>query len=89
MHSRGVFRVGCSYRTRAPLGGASVSAPVSFTLDGRQVIAATAGRALFVFGLLVVLFIDPQALVATPECRDLAACRRRRYDPRGLRIRAA
>jgi alcohol dehydrogenase (cytochrome c) len=36
---------------RAPLGGTTVSAPVSFTLDGRQVIAVTAGQALFVFGL--------------------------------------
>lgn len=36
---------------RAPLGGTTVSAPVSFTLDGRQVIAVTAGRALFVFGV--------------------------------------
>jgi len=36
---------------RASLGGTTVSAPVSFTLEGRQVLAVTAGRALFVFGL--------------------------------------
>jgi alcohol dehydrogenase (cytochrome c) len=36
---------------RVPLGGNTKSAPISFTVDGRQVIAVTAGRALFVFGL--------------------------------------
>jgi alcohol dehydrogenase (cytochrome c) len=36
---------------RAPLGGTTVSPAISFALDGRQVIAVTAGRALFVFGL--------------------------------------
>jgi alcohol dehydrogenase (cytochrome c) len=36
---------------RLPLGGTTWGAPISFTLDGRQVIAVTAGRALFVFGL--------------------------------------
>jgi alcohol dehydrogenase (cytochrome c) len=36
---------------RVPLGGNTKSAPISFTVDGRQVIAVAAGRALFVFGL--------------------------------------
>jgi alcohol dehydrogenase (cytochrome c) len=36
---------------RASLGGSTWSAPISFTVDGRQVIAVAAGRALFVFGL--------------------------------------
>ncbi len=36
---------------RASLGGATLAAPISFTVDGRQVIAVLAGRALFVFGL--------------------------------------
>ena len=36
---------------RISLGGETLSAPISFTLDGRQVIAVSAGRALFVFGL--------------------------------------
>ena len=36
---------------RVPLGGYTMSAPISFTVDGRQVIAVAAGRALFVFGL--------------------------------------
>jgi alcohol dehydrogenase (cytochrome c) len=36
---------------RVPLGGETIAAPISFTLDGRQVIAVAAGRALFVFGL--------------------------------------
>ncbi|HUI21392.1 MAG TPA: PQQ-binding-like beta-propeller repeat protein [Methylocella sp.] len=36
---------------RVSLGGNTVSAPISFTIDGQQVIAVTAGRALFVFGL--------------------------------------
>jgi alcohol dehydrogenase (cytochrome c) len=34
-----------------PLGGDTRSAPVSFTRDGRQVIAVAAGRSLFLFGL--------------------------------------
>jgi alcohol dehydrogenase (cytochrome c) len=33
------------------LGGNTKAAPISFTVDGRQVIAVAAGRALFVFGL--------------------------------------
>ena len=33
------------------LGGDTRAAPISFTIDGRQVIALSAGRALFVFGL--------------------------------------
>jgi alcohol dehydrogenase (cytochrome c) len=33
------------------LGGNTKSAPISFTVDGRQVIAVAAGRALFVFAL--------------------------------------
>jgi alcohol dehydrogenase (cytochrome c) len=33
------------------LGGYTMSAPISFTIDGQQVIAVAAGRALFVFGL--------------------------------------
>jgi len=36
---------------RLPLGGNTVSPPISFAIDGRQVIAITAGQALFVFGL--------------------------------------
>jgi alcohol dehydrogenase (cytochrome c) len=36
---------------RTALGGTTKSAPISFTVDGRQVIAVAAGRALFVFGL--------------------------------------
>ena len=36
---------------RLPLGGNTMSAPISFTIDGQQVIAVAAGRALFVFGL--------------------------------------
>jgi PQQ enzyme repeat len=36
---------------RLPLGGSTVAAPISFSIDGRQVIALAAGRALFVFGL--------------------------------------
>ena len=36
---------------RAFLGGDTRAAPISFTVDGRQVIAVSAGRALFLFGL--------------------------------------
>jgi outer membrane protein assembly factor BamB len=36
---------------RLSLGGNTLSPPISFAADGRQVIAVTAGRALFVFGL--------------------------------------
>jgi alcohol dehydrogenase (cytochrome c) len=36
---------------RTPLGGNTKSAPISFTIERRQVIAVAAGRALFVFGL--------------------------------------
>ena len=36
---------------RVSLGGDTLSAPISFAVDGRQVIAVAAGRALFVFGL--------------------------------------
>jgi len=36
---------------RISLGGNTKSAPISFTVDGRQVIAVAAGRALFVFAL--------------------------------------
>ena len=36
---------------RASLGGYTKSAPISFTVDGRQVIAVAAGHALFVFEL--------------------------------------
>jgi alcohol dehydrogenase (cytochrome c) len=36
---------------RLSLGGITVSAPISFTIDGQQVIAVAAGRALFVFEL--------------------------------------
>jgi alcohol dehydrogenase (cytochrome c) len=34
-----------------PLGGTTKSAPISFTIDGKQVIAVAAGHALFLFGL--------------------------------------
>jgi alcohol dehydrogenase (cytochrome c) len=33
------------------LGGSTMSPPISFTIDGEQVIAVAAGRALFMFGL--------------------------------------
>jgi len=36
---------------RLSLGGNTKSAPISFTLDGRQVIVVAAGRALFALGL--------------------------------------
>jgi alcohol dehydrogenase (cytochrome c) len=36
---------------RRSLGGKTKSAPISFTVDGRQVVVVTAGRALFEFGL--------------------------------------
>ena len=36
---------------RRSLGGKTKSAPISFTLDGRQVVVVAAGRALFEFGL--------------------------------------
>jgi alcohol dehydrogenase (cytochrome c) len=36
---------------RVSLGGTTKSPPISFMVDGRQVIAVSAGRALFVFGL--------------------------------------
>ena len=36
---------------RLPLGGTAKSAPISFTIDGHQVIAVAGGRALFVLGL--------------------------------------
>jgi alcohol dehydrogenase (cytochrome c) len=36
---------------RVSLGGVTLAAPISFTIDGHQVIAVSAGRALFVFGL--------------------------------------
>jgi alcohol dehydrogenase (cytochrome c) len=36
---------------RVTLGGTTVAAPISFTVDGHQVVAVSAGRALFVFGL--------------------------------------
>jgi alcohol dehydrogenase (cytochrome c) len=36
---------------RISLGGNTMSPPISFAVDGRQLIAVAAGRALFVFGL--------------------------------------
>jgi alcohol dehydrogenase (cytochrome c) len=36
---------------RRSLGGATKSAPISFSVDGRQVVLVAAGRALFEFGL--------------------------------------
>jgi alcohol dehydrogenase (cytochrome c) len=36
---------------RVHLGGPSQAPPISFTLDGRQVIAFSSGRAMFLFGL--------------------------------------
>lgn len=36
---------------RLPLGGVTRSSPISFALDGQQVIAVMAGRSLFMFGL--------------------------------------
>jgi alcohol dehydrogenase (cytochrome c) len=35
----------------ASLGGDSRAAPITFTIDGRQVIAVSVGRSMFVFGL--------------------------------------
>lgn len=36
---------------RVPLGGDTYAAPISFTVDGRQAILVSAGRAMFLFGL--------------------------------------
>jgi len=36
---------------RRSLGGKTKAAPISFTVDGRQVVVVAAGRALFEFGL--------------------------------------
>jgi alcohol dehydrogenase (cytochrome c) len=36
---------------REPLGGTTKSPPISFAIDGKQVIAVAAGRSLFMFGL--------------------------------------
>ena len=36
---------------RVPLGGLTLAAPITFALDGRQMIAVLAGSALIVFGL--------------------------------------
>jgi alcohol dehydrogenase (cytochrome c) len=36
---------------RVMLGGETLAAPITFAVDGRQVIALAAGRAMFVFGL--------------------------------------
>ena len=36
---------------RVFLGGSTLAPPISFTVDGRQVIVVSAGRALFMFGL--------------------------------------
>jgi alcohol dehydrogenase (cytochrome c) len=36
---------------RLPAGGTTKTAPISFTIDGHQVIVVAAGRALFMFGL--------------------------------------
>ena len=36
---------------RVPLGGTTKSAPISFTVDGRQLIVVAAGRALYAFAL--------------------------------------
>ena len=36
---------------RLPLGGTTKAPPISFEIDGHQVIAVAAGKALFVFGL--------------------------------------
>jgi alcohol dehydrogenase (cytochrome c) len=36
---------------RVSLGGETMASPISFTVDGRQVIAVAAGRSLFMFGL--------------------------------------
>jgi outer membrane protein assembly factor BamB len=36
---------------RVSLGGNTMAAPISFGVDGRQMIAVIAGRALFVFAL--------------------------------------
>jgi outer membrane protein assembly factor BamB len=33
------------------LGGITIAPPISFTLEGQQVIAVYAGRAMFLFGL--------------------------------------
>ena len=36
---------------RVGLGGMTFAAPISFTVDGHQVIAIAGGRAVFLFGL--------------------------------------
>jgi alcohol dehydrogenase (cytochrome c) len=36
---------------RADVGGDTLAAPISFTVDGSQIIAVSAGGALFLFGL--------------------------------------
>jgi hypothetical protein len=36
---------------RKDVPAAQRAAPISFTVDGRQVVAVSAGRSLFVFGL--------------------------------------
>ena len=36
---------------RAGLGGLTQATPISFSIDGRQVVAVAAGRTLFIFGL--------------------------------------
>jgi alcohol dehydrogenase (cytochrome c) len=36
---------------RAGLGGLTQATPISFALDGRQVMVVAAGRTLFIFGL--------------------------------------
>jgi len=51
---------------RLPLGGITKSAPISFTVDGRQVIMVAAGRALFELGL-----DDVEAAHATLPLRGL------------------
>lgn len=53
-HSGTVFALDTANGTelwRAGLGGKTKAAPISFTLNGKQVIAVTAGRTLFLFGL--------------------------------------
>jgi hypothetical protein len=36
---------------RVPLGGHSMTAPITFQLEGKQVLGLSAGRAFFLFGL--------------------------------------
>ena len=50
---------------RVFLGGGTLAPPISFTVDGRQVIVVSAGRAVFMFGLsgAVITLIEVRRLL--------------------------